>query len=587
MNAVLKVNAVVINDGVVTLTGAINDPTGQYTTKSIVDVLTSLKLFAVCQDAGKTVYGEFTLDRVLEASRKSFTVAITNTNGLDMYEVGIPAGTDAFVCSESEGVLDVPSGVYLNVSPALTEWARTRNLCTLFSKYGTSIQNMLSRKMCNQVVQVADIVNDEQAEEGKRHWVILQHVPTEEEVMVEINGVASYEREPDGRGDFTVDRAAQVLYLDAYINDFSFEDLQNSAVEIRIRYWYIDTNELSHDVPYRTMAQLYPNIYRTMPAIPDGTFPHKVNLEATSTMESLFAGCAAITTIPVLTTSQRIMNMANLFAGCSSLTTVDLSNWNTTSVMNMNGVFDGCAALESVDISSFTTSTVTTMIGMFTGCASLLAIDLSGMDTARVVKFANFLEDCAALESVDVSTLNMSMATDVSQMFAGCRSLTTVDLSAWNTPNLDDTNRMFKNCSSLVSVDLAGLKTANVTDFSGMFEGCSALTSIDLSTQETHEVKDFSRMFAGCAQLASVNLIGLDTANAVDMHEMFRGCRSLPEVFPLTIDCSNITRAKSLNDMFTDSSVTTVNLKNVNQINPYYVTSLRLKGDDSLVINFL
>ena len=258
MNAVLKVNAVTINDGVMTLTGAINDPTGQYTTKSIVDILTSLKLFIICQEAGQAVYGEFTIDRVLETTRKEFQVTITNTNGLDMYEVGIPAGTDAFVCSCEEGVLDVPSGVYLDISPALTEWTRTRNLSTLFAHYGDSLRGLLSRKMCTQVVQVADIINDEEAEEGRRHWVILQHVPTEDEVMLEINGVASYEREPDGRGDFVVDRAAQVLYLDAYLNDFSFEDLQNAAVEIRIRFWYIDTDELRTDVPYRTMAPLYP-----------------------------------------------------------------------------------------------------------------------------------------------------------------------------------------------------------------------------------------------------------------------------------------------------------------------------------------
>ena len=587
MNAVLKVNAVTINDGVMILAGAISDPSGQYTTRSIVDVLTSLRMFATCQKAGQTVYGEFVVDRVLETSRKEFSVAITNINGLDMTEVGIPAGTDAFLCSSSDGVYDVPSGVYLSISPALTEWARTSNLSTLFTKYSSSLQSVAARKLCTQVVPVADIITDDLAPEGKQHWVILQHVPTDEEVMVEINGVASYEREPDGRGDFAVDRSNQLLYLDAYLNDFSFADLQASAVEIRIRYWYIDTDELDADTVYRTMAQLYPNIYRTMLAVPDGTFPYKVNLATTATVENLFAGCAAITTVPRLAVSRRVMNMANVFAGCASLTDVDLSQWDTVSVMNMNGVFDGCAALETVDISSLSTSAATTMIGMFTGCASLTGVDLSHMDTARVVKFANFFEDCAALTSVDVSGLNMSMATDVSQMFAGCRTLTTLDLSAWNTPNLDDTNRMFKNCSSLTSVNLVGLGTSHVTDFSGMFEGCSSLTNIDLSTQETHEVKDFSRMFAGCTNLASINLIGMDTANAVNMSEMFRGCASLPETFPLTIDCSNITRAKNLNDMFTGSSVTAVNLRNVNQINPYYVTSLRLKGDDSLVINFV
>jgi len=243
MNAALVISDVTMepeNNGC-QIIGSIKDPTSTYTTKTIATLLVGSKAFISCQVSGLSTYGEFEITELITSGRKSFTIRLQNINDLDVANMAIAVATHAFVCSTDEnGVDDVPDGTFIGISPALTAWARTRNTQVLVNGLNEKIAAGGGKKQFTQVVYTADIVTDDTAEDGRKHYIALTHKPTEDEVILEINGVRSYENELNGNGDFVVDRENKMLYLDAYLNDFSFEDLVESAAEMRVQYMYVD-----------------------------------------------------------------------------------------------------------------------------------------------------------------------------------------------------------------------------------------------------------------------------------------------------------------------------------------------------------
>jgi surface protein len=88
----------------------------------------------------------------------------------------------------------------------------------------------------------------------------------------------------------------------------------------------------------------------------------------------MFSGCAALTTVPELDTSQ-VTNMSSMFSGCAALTTVP--ELDTSKVTNMSSMFSGCAALTTVP--ELDTSKVTNMFSTFSGCAALESVILRGI----------------------------------------------------------------------------------------------------------------------------------------------------------------------------------------------------------------
>lgn len=243
MNVALEISDVVMEpeSSGCKITGSISDPTGKYTTKSIATLLVGCKAFIMCTVSGSTTYGEFEITELITSARKSFEIRLQNKNDLNMETTSIAKAAHAFICSTTaHGVDDVPDGAFLGISASLTAWARTRNTEVLINDIDSKIAQGTGKKQFTQVVYTADIVTDENAEEGRKHYVTLTHTPTEDEVILEINGVRSYENELNGNGDFRVDRENKLLYLDAYLNDFSFEDLVESAAEMRVQYMYVD-----------------------------------------------------------------------------------------------------------------------------------------------------------------------------------------------------------------------------------------------------------------------------------------------------------------------------------------------------------
>lgn len=133
-----------------------------------------------------------------------------------------------------------------------------------------------------------------------------------------------------------------------------------------------------------------------------------IDTSIVTSMNGMFAGCTALTSIPQLDTSN-VESMCEMFAGCTALTTIPLLN--TSNVTDMSSMFQNFVAvgpLSLVDnykdfdtgasltyIPQLDTSKVKYMYNMFNGCASLThiaSIDMSSVeDTEDIFLFCNAL----------------------------------------------------------------------------------------------------------------------------------------------------------------------------------------------------
>ena len=142
-------------------------------------------------------------------------------------------------------------------------------------------------------------------------------------------------------------------------------------------------------------------------------------------LQSLFYGCQALTSVPALDTSQ-VADMYAMFRGCSSLTSVP--NLDTSQVTSMQYMFSGCQALTSVP----------------------------ALDTGQVADMSDMFSDCSSLTTIPA--LDTGQVAYMQYMFYGCQALTSVP--ALDTSQVGYMSDMFYNCSSLESVTLPGMGNA-------------------------------------------------------------------------------------------------------------------------------
>ena len=165
-----------------------------------------------------------------------------------------------------------------------------------------------------------------------------------------------------------------------------------------------------------TLREWAVGIGKTYQTITEITVPVEV---VAPSLQALFQGCSALTTIPELDTSQ-VTNMMFMFRNCPSLTAIPALD--TSQVTNMQSMFYGCQALTSVP--DMDTSQVTTMLSMFEGCSALTTVP--ALDTSQVTTMWSMFDGCSALTTVPA--LDTSQVTNISTMFQGCSSLESVTL---------------------------------------------------------------------------------------------------------------------------------------------------------------
>lgn len=243
MNAKLTIKSVTMNGTVATVSAGVYSPLASVSINSVKDQLTSMKFCATCTNSsGEQSYGIFKITSVVEVKLSSFTITAECINGLDQTAYKLTAGADAVVYSTTGMVDDVPSGTFVSVSPALTEWLRTENLSSsiaaTLADVNQKVTDFTSIVDYSQIVTTANIPTDTTADKTHMHPVVLDHKPTADMVHMEINGIEYNEDDDSNGGDFVVDRTAGVVYVDAFDDNFSFTDMQKVAKQIRINYRY-------------------------------------------------------------------------------------------------------------------------------------------------------------------------------------------------------------------------------------------------------------------------------------------------------------------------------------------------------------
>ena len=141
-----------------------------------------------------------------------------------------------------------------------------------------------------------------------------------------------------------------------------------------------------------------------------------------TSMNGMFAGCTALTTIPQLDTSN-VESMDEMFAGCTALTTIP--QLDTSNVTSMNAMFQNFVAatpMNLVDnykdyntgaaltsIPQLDTSNVKYMYCMFYGCTSLTRI--ASIDMSSVEDTEDIFSFCDALVFALIKNIGKSSAT--------------------------------------------------------------------------------------------------------------------------------------------------------------------------------
>ena len=362
----------------------------------------------------------------------------------------------------------------------------------------------------------------------------------------------------------------------------------------------VEINFSEGDYVYPTLNNLFDNCQNLT------TILNLNNISGIKYTEGLFKGCKSLTSLSQLDLNM-VRSINNMFNGCESLTEIDMSIFNLTNVEGMSYTFANCKNLRSInnlDISSLQNAT-----GMFSGCTNLETFpDFSNNADLRSVK--EMFKGCTKLTELPEITFNNSIS-EITEMFRGCIGLTSIDLSKLNFKTIYYTSMrifadctglrsitgsfscndiaadyLFESCSSLTDIDNT-FDFTKLKNFNGIFKDCTSLTTIHNFTDNLSSTKSAREMFKGCTSLT--NLPEIDFTKIYDVTSMFEGCTSLPEEFPYTLDFSGYYSYGYIQNIFKNSSVKKVKIKN-NITNTYvknYITSSYLKGNNTLTIQWV
>lgn len=211
---------------------------------------------------------------------------------------------------------------------------------------------------------------------------------------------------------------------------------------------------------------------------------------------NMFYNCKKVTALPDFDTT-RCWDFAQMFYHCETLAAcpnISTTYRSQTTTLTVNSMFSGCYAITSVPLLDLNGAENTT--SMFRGCSSLTTVPL--FDLSTVTNAASMFEACIGLTTIP--QFDLSSASNLNMMFYNCTSLATVPLI--DTSSATSMSKMFYGCSALTSV--AQLNTSTVENFQEMFYDCTALTAVPLFN--TSSATNVSYMLSGCTEVASGTL---------------------------------------------------------------------------------
>ena len=361
-----------------------------------------------------------------------------------------------------------------------------------------------------------------------------------------------------------------------------------------------------------------------------------LNTEMVTTMEGMFYGCIALTSLDVTNfNTANVTNMSSMFQTCNTGSSLDLTSFNTANVTDMSSMFK-YSSITSLDLTSFNTANVTDMSSMFEHCRLLKSIFVCDkFVTDQITNGDNMFNDCENLRGYNDSKIDHNYA-NCSQpgyfdpgfeyaMFDNATETLTFSykgfkpegayalnagrvMPEWYSRN-DKIKKVifdasfanarptscfswFRECLNLTHIEgMENLNTEMVTTMEGMFYGCIALTSLDVTNFNTANVTDMYLMFSSCTKLTSLNLYNFNTENVTNMLGMFSDCNALATIY--TSEKFVTTKVENLNYLMFDGDenlkgalpvyeATKISCKYANYKTGYFSKLVGKNGDEKI-----
>ncbi len=227
------------------------------------------------------------------------------------------------------------------------------------------------------------------------------------------------------------------------------------------------------------------------------TFGNGFSFNEVTDLSYMFESCSltSINLSPYLnsSTNYKFFTMESMFSGCSALTTINLGAFNAPVLDSTSLMFDSCGNLTSINMKILKTNYLRTTSGMFYGCSSLTSIDLGGFVTKNVITMDTMFGNCNSLASITWDeSFETTNVCDMNCMFYNCSALTSLNLKNFNTQNVVSFSDMFGGCGDLKTIFNMNFLTINAINFDNMFYSCSSLLFLDLSSFNMKNAQSFA-----------------------------------------------------------------------------------------------
>lgn len=348
---------------------------------------------------------------------------------------------------------------------------------------------------------------------------------------------------------------ADVIYSYAFSNCTSLEEIDLNGAKFLNSYVFSGCTALTDVVVPESVIGLNVDVFKDCTGLK--TAEVKVgNLNGSASSmgnagNGWFRNCTSLETVVFADGLLRLENY--LFENCAALTSVRLPL--TLQRLSAGcGAFKNCTSLVSLTIPAGVTAIEN---NEFVGCASLKEIIFEG----SVTKIGNASFDgCAALDTIDLSQVN-SVGNNA---FRGCAALEYVNLPQAATLGANS----FESCSALKEASIP--KVAKISNYA--FSNCGKLVSV--SAAAATEAGDFA--FFGCASLESISLPELKTLGK----SAFAGCSSLKEfVAPNLTSIGDyafceVSESEDGTSVYNGCPLTGLDLTNVTSVGKYALAGL-------------
>lgn len=348
---------------------------------------------------------------------------------------------------------------------------------------------------------------------------------------------------------------ADVIYSYAFSNCTSLEEIDLNGAKFLNSYVFSGCTALTDVVVPESVIGLNVDVFKDCTGLK--TAEVKVgNLNGSASSmgnagNGWFRNCTSLETVVFADGLLRLENY--LFENCAALTSVRLP-LTLQRLSAGYGAFKNCTSLVSLTIPAGVTAIEN---NEFVGCASLKEIIFEG----SVTKIGNASFDgCAALDTIDLSQVN-SVGNNA---FRGCAALEYVNLPQAATLGANS----FESCSALKEASIP--KVAKISNYA--FSNCGKLVSV--SAAAATEAGDFA--FFGCASLESISLPELKTLGK----SAFAGCSSLKEfVAPNLTSIGDyafceVSESEDGTSVYNGCPLTGLDLTNVTSVGKYALAGL-------------